>query len=137
MVRPGQTKFRLRRLDSPTIDKTTGMRYDFGCDDLAHPPCSNCYRGWIYVAYGINSGVWDVYRFPCACSGMPNGREFWQLIDPRWFKNRPVDAQYTQEELPPYVFVHPIHTKQYQHVLRSIKALGKRADAQQESELPF
>lgn len=120
---PGQNKFKLKRLAEPIIDKATGMKYEFVAPELQdEPPCHNCYRGFLYVAYGIHDGkLWDIYKFPCKCSHT-NGLEYWQMDDLRRYANRPVEYQYSLDEMPPYVFIHPVHNQEMQ-VGKLVKAI--------------
>lgn len=135
MIPPGQRKFKLRTIQGEDyLNRPKQV-----CDELQDArKCTHCYQGYIYVAYGIVKGIWDVYRFPCHCS-FSGGLEWWQTDDESRYRDRPVEYQCTKEDLPAYVFIHPKHNHSaLEKLVKRIVQAKERIQAEyQDAPLPF
>jgi hypothetical protein len=137
MIPPGEHKFKLRKLKEPIYNKKLDITYEFICDELKDAPaCKNCHNGLIYVAYGVSKGIWDVYSFPCKCT-YPSGIEWWQADELTGYENRPTDFQCKHDDIPGYVFIHPVHRQGWQKLLKHIGQIRDRQKAELGEEVPF
>jgi|WetSurMetagenome_2_1015567.scaffolds.fasta_scaffold396489_3 hypothetical protein len=99
--------------------------------------CHLCQGGWIHVAYGQKEGVWDIFKFPCKCT-VPSGKELWELANSQIFRNRTPDYTCTRDDMPGYVFIHPVHNaKQLEKIVGSVRRIWDEQVMVQDEGLPF
>ena len=119
MKPPGSKVFKLYAMDKPYTDPKTGYKYTVECRDALNPKCEDCHDGFIFVAYGIKNGIFDVYKFPCKCSHV-NGFIWEQLDRVGLYSGRPVAYQCKWEDMPAHVFIHPVHAGKRMKLIRQV-----------------
>lgn len=109
LISPGNKFFILRKLKEPEFNKITGVKHDYVAPEILENKCPHCYQGSIFVAYGRQDDLWDVYRFPCECTFPKGGLKWFYAADPNRYQDK--EVEYRTRELPGYVFIHPSHNQ--------------------------